>query len=150
MGDAGEVPHRSLAASSYNGCWALLERPRTPDEDLELLELALTSRHHWRAAGGPQELAVADWMVSRCLAELGDGDLSLRFALAARQAAPSDAPAWLRASLLEGLARAHAARGDRAARDAAVARATEALALEGDDEDRALIADQLATVPELG
>lgn len=143
-----EHTHRDLAVAAFNASWELLERERTEEEDLELLEVALASRHHWRREGAPQQLAIADWMVSRCCCELGAGALALRFARAAIAEAPEDAPAWLTASLLEGLARSHAASGDQAARDEAVARATAALALEGDDEDRALIESQLATVPD--
>lgn len=141
------LTHRALAAEAFNASWALLERDRTPDEDLELLEVAFTSRHHWRAEGGPHQIAIADWMVARCFSTLGEGALALRFATAALDAAPGDAPAWLRASLLEGLARAHASNGDQAARDRAAARAALVLAEEPDAEDRALIADQIATVP---
>lgn len=143
-----DAPHRALAVAAHNGCWDLLERERTALEDLELLELALTSRHHWRAAGGARELAIADWMVARCLAAIGDGPLSLRFANTALDEQPADAPAWLRASLLEGVARAHAACGDQAARDEFATRAAAALAEEHDTEDRELIASQLATVPD--
>lgn len=142
-----ELTHRALAVRAFNESWSLLERERTEDEDLALLEVAFASRHHWRAEGGVQQLAIADWMVARCFAELGDGRLAVRFALAALAEQPVDAPAWLRASLLEGLARAHAANGDGAARDDAVVRAEAALGGEPDDEDRAVIAAQLATVP---
>jgi hypothetical protein len=71
----------------------------------------------------------------------------VRFALSALAAQPPDAPAWLRASLLEGLARAHASAGDAIARDDALVRAHAALADEADPDDRALIAEQLSTVP---
>lgn len=142
-----DLTHRALATQAFNASWSLLERDRTEAEDLELLEVAFTSRHHWRQEGGPQQIAIADWMVSRCCSELGDGALALRFAVAALAAAPPDAPAWLRASLLEGLARAHAANGDQAARDDAARRAAHVLAEETDDEDRALIEAQLASVP---
>lgn len=149
MAEVHDAPHRALAVSAYNGCWDLLERPgRTESEDLDLLELAFASRHHWRAAGGPKELAISDWMVARCLAEVGDGPLSLRFANLAAAEQPADAPAWMRASMLEGLARAHAACGDQRSRDEAVALARAALAEERDDEERELIASQLATVPD--
>lgn len=141
------LTHRALAAASFNASWTLLERDRTPTEDLELLEVAFTSRHHWRAEGAPQQVAIADWMVARCFSELDEGGLALRFATAALEAAPADSPVWLRASLLEGLARAHAANGDQAARDEAAARAAAILEAEPDPEDRALIADQLASVP---
>lgn len=141
--------HRELAVATFQRCWALLdlERARTEEEDNELLEAAFTSRHHWRVAGGPQQWAISDWMVSRCFAEVGDGTMSLRFARSAERLTPEDAPAWLRASLLEGFARAHAANGDAAARDDAVERATRALELEEEPEERAIIEAQLATVP---
>jgi hypothetical protein len=147
---ADELTHRALASAAFNASWELLERERTTEEDLELLEVAFTSRHHWRHEGGRQQLAIADWMVSRCFAELGDGVLALRYARAALAEEPPEGPAWLRASLLEGLARAHAANGEWAARDDAVARAAIALADEDEEESRALIMSQLATVPSAG
>ena|ERR1700724_2076930 len=113
-----DLTHRALATQAFNASWSLLERDRTEAEDLELLEVAFTSRHHWRQEGGPQQIAIADWMVSRCCSELGDGALALRFAVAALAAAPPDAR-----------------------------RAAHVLAEETDDEDRALIEAQLASVP---
>jgi hypothetical protein len=147
---ADELTHRALASSAFNASWELLERERTEEEDLELLEVALTSRHHWRHEGGRQQAAIADWMVSRCFAELGDGVLALRFARAAVAEEPPEAPAWLRASLLEGLARAHAANGEWAARDDAAGRAAIVLGEEDEAESRALIEAQLASVPSAG
>jgi len=144
---ADTLTHRSLAVAGFNRSWELLESDRDADQDLELLEVAMASRHHWRAEGGLQELCVADWMVSRCFADLGDGLMALRFAHSSLAEQPPDAPAWLRASLLEGLARAHAAAGDQTGRDDAIARAHLELAAEADEEDRTLIASQLATVP---
>lgn len=144
---ADGLNHRDLAAKSFNHSWELLERDRTDAEDLELLEVAFASRHHWRAVGGAQQIAVADWMVSRCFAELGDGRLSMRFANAALAAEPEDAPPWLRASLFEGLARACAANGDQRGRDEAAASATTLLADEPGEENRQLIEEQLASVP---
>jgi len=141
------LTHRSLAVTTFNASWALLERDRTEEEDLELLEVAFTSRHHWRKEGGARQIAIADWMVSRCFSELGEGRLAVRFALAALAAQPDDAPAWMRASVLEGLARAHAANGDQGSRDEALAAASAALEEEADPEERAIIAEQLATVP---
>lgn len=142
-----ELSHRAIAIRAFNASWSLLERERTGDEDLDLLEVAFASRHHWRQQGGAPQLAIADWMVSRCFADLDEPRLALRFARAALDAQPDDAPAWLRASLLEGLARAHASDGDAAARDDAIARAEAELADEADPEERAVIAEQLSTVP---
>ena len=139
--------HRQLAKETYGGTWELLESARTPDQDLELLTRAFTSRYHWAVAGGAQEAVVSDWMVSRCLAAVGEGRLSLRFAEAAVAGLPDDSPAWLRASVEEGLARAHAAVGDAVRREQHLVRAREILATEPDAEDRELIAAQIDDVP---
>ena len=55
---------------------------------------------------------------------------------------------FLVASTLEGLARACAAQGDAAGRADYLRRATEALSAIDDNEERSLIADQIASVPE--
>jgi hypothetical protein len=142
------LTHRDLAVATFNASWDLLERARSDAEDRELLEVAFASRHHWREVGGAQQLSIADWMVSRCFAELGDGPMSLRFAEAAIVEVPADAPAWMRASALEGLARAYAACGDQAARDDAWRRSRAMLDEEADQEERAVIEAQLASVPD--
>jgi hypothetical protein len=144
-----EIDHRQLAGKTYNATWELLEAERTPAQDLELLGVALASRYHWGQVGGPQEKAVADWMASRCFAAVGAGELAVRFAAAALAQAPTDAAAWLTASLHEGRARAAAAAGDADGRADHVALAQAALDRETDAEDRALIASQLADVPEV-
>lgn len=145
-----EAQHRELAVSAFNACWTLLDRGAlTEAEQLDLLESAFEQRHHWRIVGAATQRSIAEWMVARCYSELGHGDLALRFARAALAKQPPDAPAWMRASLFEGMARAHAANGDRIARDEAFAAASAALEDEPDATERKIIADQLATVPEV-
>jgi hypothetical protein len=144
-----DAAHREVAVESFERCWALLESPyRDDDGDAELLGAAFTSRYHWGIVGGPREAIVGDWMISRVLAALGEGSLAVRFAARADAAGDgADIPDWLRASTAEGLARAYAAAGDRAARDAWCATAERLVAAIADDEDRELIASQLASVP---
>ncbi|MDP1879239.1 MAG: hypothetical protein Q8M17_16955 [Actinomycetota bacterium] len=141
--------NRAMAISTYNRCWYLLEAPRDADRDADLLSAAFASRYHWCAVGGAQELIVADWMASRAAAACGYAALAVEFAdRAAAGVATGDHPAWLRASVQEGRARAFAAAGNAEARTAAIALAESELAEEPDPEDRELIAEQLATVPE--
>jgi hypothetical protein len=145
-----QAEHRELAKSLYNGCWELLEkRGRSDDDDVELLTLAFSARYHWLAAGGPEQWVISDWMVSRVAAALGEGGLSVAFALRANEGArAAGGPDWLVASTAEGLARAYAANGQLRERNewhATAARLVDALV---DEEERALIADQLSTVPE--
>ena len=144
-----EIDHRALGIASYQRCWELLDRAKlTSTDEVELLTEAFTARHHWLLAGGAQEWIISDWMVARAAAAAGDGPLSVRFATRADAAAhEAQFDDWLAASTAEGVARAYAAMGDAQSRDLWVEKAARLVEAIADDEDRALIADQLATVP---
>ena len=146
-----EFDHRAIAVATYNRCWDLLDQgSRTPADDVELLTAAFASRYHWQIVGGDTQTIIADWMVSRAAGETGDGNLSVRFAHLAQDVAEhSDQEPWLKASILEGLARAYAAAGDKANRDDYLQQAQTMLEQEPDPENRAVIADQIATVPDV-
>ena len=141
-----EIDHRSIAISTYNECWKLLDSSRSAEDDRNLLSLAFTSRYHWLRVGGAHQWALSDWMVSRCAAAVGEGALSVKFATSSLDGLPDNAPAWMRASLHEGMARACAAVGDREGRAAHIATARAALEFEQSPEDRELIESQIATV----
>jgi hypothetical protein len=143
-------PIRQRAVALYNQSWDLLEDPkRDADGDRKLLLAACGSRACWEGIGDAENLSVGDWMVARVLAELGIGELAVSFARSARDLAEGDdAPIWMRASAMEGLARAYAAAGDAAQRDRHVALASDLVNQIPDADDRELIAAQLATVPE--
>ncbi len=147
MGD--DVDHRALGVASYQRCWELLDQRRlTSTDEVELLTEAFTARHHWLLAGGPQERIISDWMVARAAAAANEGPLSVRFATRADAAAhEAQVDDWLAASTAEGVARAYAAMGDAQRRDLWVEKAARLVEAIADDEDRALIADQLASVP---
>lgn len=139
--------HRALAVGYFNAAWSLIDRAdRSADDDRDMLGLAFASRQHWIEAGGTEEnLAVADWQVAHAASLAGFADVALAFAHAA--VARVDVPIWMQASAHEGLARAHAAAGDRDGYAAAKARCEDLLALVDDDEDRDLVASQLASIP---
>ena len=140
--------HMAIAVATFNQSQDLLSMQRSEHEDRALLTAAFTSRHHWHAIGGPEEFAIADWLVSRAAAATGHAVMAVQFAEAALTAGAEDDdtefPAWLRASLFEGLARAHTAAGNLALRDECIARAREQLVLETDAADAALIEAQIA------
>lgn len=138
-----QADHRAVAIATYNQCWDLLEDQRHPGQDLELLTLALTSRYHWRQAGGPREWAISDWLASRCAAATGHAHLARDFADASSHHDPDTFEPWLRASLAEGQARAWASIGDFTRRDHFIARARECLMDEPDPENRSLIEEQI-------
>lgn len=142
------LDHRTLAAAAYNRCWVLLDANDTsPEAAVEILTCAFASKWHWRVAGGPEQWAISDWMIGRAAGHTGDLDLALRYAQLAFDAATDDLPDWLRASAAEGLARVYALRGDAAQRDEWLVRAADLVARIANPEDRAIIAEQLASVP---
>ena len=141
--------HREVAVAAYNRCWELLElASRTPDDDIELLTSAFASRYHWTFVGGPVETICASSMISRAAAALGEGTLAVAYAKRANtEAREPRVDDWLVASTAEGLARAYAAVRIQELRDEWCAIAEELVRAIADDEDRELIASQLATVP---
>lgn len=153
VGYAGAVEssdRRALASGLYNRCWELLEtETRTEDEDAELLTCAFAARLHWLDVGGPEQWTISDWMVSRAAGALGNGVLSLWFAERANDGARAEGtPDWLVASTAEGLARAYFLIGDADGGEAWTATAARLVGDIVDDEERELIANQLATVRE--
>jgi hypothetical protein len=141
--------HHEVAGATCNRCRELLELTRrTPDDDVELLTSAFVSRYHSVFVGGRVQTICADWMVSRAAAALDEGGLAVSYALRANSRAQApDTDDWLVASTAEGLARAYAAAGEQERRDEWCTVAQRLVLAIADDEDRELIAAQLATVP---
>jgi hypothetical protein len=141
--------HREVAVATYNRCWELLEQTRrTSDDDVELLTSSFVSRYHWMFGGGRVQTICADWMISRAAAALGEEGLAVSYALRANsQAQAPDTDDWLIASTAEGLARAYAATGEQERRDEWYVTSQRLVLAIADDDDRELIAAQLASVP---
>jgi hypothetical protein len=143
-----QVDERALAASLFNATWTLLDKPdRTADEDDRMVHLAHASRHHWEAVGTDENRAGGEWQCSRVYAVLGRTEPALHHAR--RSIDYADRPgvaAWTRASAQEALARALLLAGDTAGAVEARDRALELLELEEDEEDRAIVAADLATL----
>ena len=139
------------AKETFNQCWTLLETPdRTPAQDVELVGCAFTSRYLWQHAGGPQQIAMADWMVSRAAAAVAEnrdqatyGALAIEFALLAEAAIVEDMPDWMYASNAEAMARAAKAAGDSEAFASWATETDRRIALIAGPEDQALIVSQL-------
>ena len=140
--------HREQAVERFNRTWELLDRAeRAEADDAELLEASFASRYHWGVIGGPANWAIGDSQIARVA--LGLGDLARWYAR--RTLAAVEAEGWTDFHLVtahEVAARAEAAAGDAAARAAALERARRALAAIDDEDDRALLLEQIDTVPE--
>jgi len=143
--------HRQVAVDAFNRAWELIDLlGRTPEQERELLALAFTSRYHWGVVGGDEEAMVGDWLIAHVASLQGLGELAHRYASSALDICRANGwTDWRLASMLEGMARASAVRGDDHARDRYAAEARRVLATVEDEEDRTLIASQLATIPGL-
>jgi hypothetical protein len=141
--------HQYFAIQTFNGAWELIEKPdRTPDDDAEMLQRAFASRWHWGFVGGPEQLATGDWQIAHAASLLGLGQLAQLYAARAFEICEREGWGdWARASMLEGMARAAAVAGDTVGHAKYYALAEEAVAAIAEDEERAVIASQLATVP---
>lgn len=144
--------HRSEAIEANNATWELLDgRDLAPADVDELLGRAYAAAHHWRRAegAGPTNAARASWLLSRCHAVLGHGDLALHHA---DQCASTVADAGLvdfdLAYVHEARARALACLGrmDEARVERAAAEAVEI----AEDDDRELVMGDIAAEPWFG
>jgi hypothetical protein len=148
-GNDAASAHRAFAKAAFNAAWDLIEKSdRTQDDDRRMLTLTFAARWHWGEVGTPENVAVSDWQVAHVASLLGETRLAQSYATAAYDAARAqEMPDWLRASTAEGMARAHATAGDRAAYDRYAAEARELVATLDEEEDRELILGQLASIP---
>jgi hypothetical protein len=141
--------HRAQAIEANNSVWELLDSDH-PDTT-ELLGRAYAASYHWARAADrtPANAARASWLLSRCHAVLGHGELALHHA---DECAATVAEAGLQDFDLgyshEARARALAALGrtDEASAELTAARAVEVV----DDQDREVFESDLAAPPWFG
>jgi hypothetical protein len=143
--------HRALAAGLYNRTWDLLGiEARTPAQDDELVDTAHGSAWHWRQVGNAANEARGHWLCSRVYATLGRGEAAVHHARRANEvlAAGGDGiEEWDAPGAAEAMARALAVSGDRVGAAEWKARAEAGLRGVTDEEDRLVIAADLANLP---
>ena len=146
--------HRMQGVAANNSTWELLDgRPLTDDEADDLLGRAYAATYHWRRAEGATAVNAArgSWLVSRCHAVLGHGELALHHARRSSahvQEAGDLAADFDHAYAHEATARALACLGrlDEARAKLALANAVEI----ADPEDRAIVESDLKSEPWFG
>ncbi|WP_375476788.1 hypothetical protein [uncultured Jatrophihabitans sp.] len=148
MSDQDEaVDHRQLGITLFNSTWRLIEQDdRSRADDDRLAHMAHASRYHWGEVGAPANLARGEWLCSRVYALLGRAEPSRHHAERALAiCVDNELVDWDLAFCHEALARAAAVADDLARARVEIERA---LAVEiAEDEDRALLLGDLATVP---
>jgi catechol 2,3-dioxygenase-like lactoylglutathione lyase family enzyme len=140
---------RQEAIAAFNRAWQLIDfADRSLADDDEMLAAAFTSRYLWDSIGGDEQRAVGDWQIAHVASLLGYAGLALsRAERALERVVRNGWTDWQLASCYEGMARAHAAAGNLAQRDHWAALSREVIDTLEDEEDRELIASQLASVP---
>jgi hypothetical protein len=143
------LEERRVASELFNHVWTLLDLDeRTIEQDDAMVHAAHASRWHWGRVGTPQHWAIGEWQCSRVYSVLGRPEPALHHARRCLElSAVEGVDPFVEASAHEAMARALAISGDtdgaRAEREAAYRLA---IALEEDD-DRAVIESDLATLP---
>ena len=141
---------RRLGADLFNKTWTLMEKAdRTQEENDEMIHCAHASAYHWMQVGSPANRARSEWQCSRVHAITGHVEAALRHArrcLELVEQNPDDMKDWDLPGAYEAMARAHMVAGDaeEAKRYAELGRA--ATARIEDEDDRALIEADLATI----
>jgi hypothetical protein len=150
-GEEADEWHRKIAARLFNGAWDLIDKTdRSDDDAVEMLLRACASRWHWGQVGGSMQISSGDWQIAHVASLIGLDQLALLFASRCLEAVEgADCDGWRLASAHEGMARACACARDAEGRARHMRLAEEALAAERDEEEREIIAGQLATVPEV-
>jgi len=145
----GPGGRRLEAIAAFNRAWELIESTeRSPADDDEMLAAAFASRYLWESVGGDEQRAVGDWQIAHVASRLGYTDLALsRAARALERVEQNGWTDWRLASCYEGMARAYASAGDVAEYEHWQALAKQVIKTIEDDEDRELIASQLASIP---
>jgi hypothetical protein len=143
--------HRRLGIELFNKTWTLMKKSdRSRAEDDELVHCAHASAYHWLQVGTQANRARSEWQCSRVYTVLALAEPALRHArrcLELVESAPEEMEDWDLAAAHEALARAHATAGDgdRARRHVELGRA--ALAQIAEEEDRAQLEADFATIP---
>jgi hypothetical protein len=140
---------RKVAAHLFNSTWVLLEKKaRSREESDTMIHMAHASRYHWGVAGGPKELAIGEWQISRVYAILGRPEPALYHAQRSLEICEAhkigDFP---QAYAYEALARAFAIAGRSRLRAACLKLAKDAGAKIAEADERAQFFKDLRTVP---
>jgi len=141
---------RALGAELFNRTYALMEKAnRTPDEEAEMLHCAHASAYHWAQVGTAANRSRSEWQCSRVYAVLGWVEPALHHARRCHeivQAHPDEMKDWDLPAAYEALARAHMVAGDVAETQNWAQLGRAATAQIADDDDRAVIEADFATI----
>ncbi|MGB2983351.1 MAG: hypothetical protein WBC63_05750 [Candidatus Bipolaricaulia bacterium] len=142
--------HRFFSADCFNSTWGLIDKAdRSPEDDEQMLLLALASAWHWtqRRDCEPSNLAVGFWQISHVHALLGRADEARRYGRLSLDAIEGkEADPFTLGYAYEALARAESVAGDRAKTDEYLNAARKSADEVTDEEPKKWLLDDLATI----
>jgi hypothetical protein len=142
--------HRRLGADLFNKTSALMEKgDRSAEDTDELIHCAHASAYHWLHAGTAANRARSEWQCSRMYTVLGRAEPAVQHARRSLEICESEPAAledWDLPFAYEALARAYALAGDAAESSRYLEEARSRGAAIVDDDDRALLEADLATI----
>lgn len=138
-----------MAARLFNSTWELLEKKgRTKAERDTMIHMAHASRYHWGVVGGPKELAIGEWQISRVYAVLDRPEPAVYHAQRSLEICEDNGvDDFPLAYAYEALARAFAIGGKTRLRTACIELARTAGAKIAEDDERAQFFKDLRTIP---
>ena len=142
--------HGFFSVDCFNNTWGLIDKvDRTPEEDEQMLLLAMASLWHWtqRDDRTDTNLSVGYWQVSRVHALRGHASEASRYGqLALDTAQRGEADAFTFGYAYEALARAASIGGDAEQKTTYLAEAQAAADRVEDEEAKSWLLDDLKTI----
>lgn len=141
---------RTFAPRAFNRTWEYLDAEGlTREEEEDMLATAFAQRYHWYEVGSERNRSIADWQVSRVAVVLGYADLARRFGERSLEIVVEyELDPFVRGFAHEAIARAAASVDDVETFVEHLELAKAALAEIEDEEDREVLAADLAEMSE--
>jgi len=147
---SNEAIHKRFSAECFNKVWEFIDKKeRSPEEEEEMLRLAMTSHWHWtqRSDYAPDKASVGYWQISRVFALMGQADNARRFAKRSLDVLENvEVDPFFIGYAYEALARAEAVAGDGTATKRYLDVASGIAAKLSDEEMRAMLAADLESI----
>ena len=140
--------HRYFSAMCFNKTWEFIDNPhRTSDEELAMLQTAMTSLWHWsqREDAKPQNLSVGNWQISRVYALLGQAENARKYAEVSLKLAEGYEPFYV-ACAYEAFARAEMVAGNKAKMQEYLEKAFALAEKVEDEEDKQVLMADLGSI----
>jgi len=142
--------HKYYSANCFNKAWDLIDKEqRTPEEDEDMIRLALASHYHWtqRPDYSNTSASIAYWQTARIYTILDQAENAMHYSqLCLKVSQEEDVPPFFLGYAYEALARAAAAAGSNQDMKTYLDKARTAAGEIQKTDDRKMLLDDLETI----